>query len=241
MHTAATLDGVQLRNANGEACGGTLIAAFAESCNSVFAPLGARIGARRLVATAESFGFNQSLGIAGAATPTIPPAAQVGDDLALGSTAIGQGKVLSTPLHMALVAATIADHGRRPYATLLRGSVRPKTRAISGHVARAVARAMLAVVTSGTGRSAAIPGVTVAGKTGTAELRSTVQTQPDPTTTNPTQQIEQDTSDTDAWFTAYAPARHPRVAVCVLLVAQGAGGATAAPAARVVLESALGR
>ena len=59
VQTAATLSGVQLQNANGESCGGTLLNAFAVSCNSVFAPLGARVGARGLVAMAEKFGFNQ--------------------------------------------------------------------------------------------------------------------------------------------------------------------------------------
>jgi cell division protein FtsI/penicillin-binding protein 2 len=238
VQSSAVLDGVELRNANGESCGGTLMEAFAESCNSVFAPLGVAIGARRLVATAQRFGFNEDVGIAGAARPTIPPADEVGDDLAVGSTAIGQGKVLTTPLHMALVASTIADHGRRPRATLLRGRIRERTRAISPHVARIVARGMREVVTSGTGTSAAVPGVTVAGKTGTAELRSTVPSQPTDPSANPEQQLQEDTSDTDAWFTAYAPAQHPKVAVCVLLVAQGAGGATAAPVARVVLEAA---
>ena len=63
--TYATLDGVKLNNANGEECGGTLELAFAVSCNSVFAPLGVKLGAARLVATAERFGFNQPPGIAG--------------------------------------------------------------------------------------------------------------------------------------------------------------------------------
>ena len=85
IRTYALLSGVRLNNASGEACGGSLSTAFAESCNSVFAPLGVAVGARRLVATAERFGFNEDIGIAGAARPTIPPADQVGDDLAVGS------------------------------------------------------------------------------------------------------------------------------------------------------------
>jgi penicillin-binding protein A len=105
-------------------------------------------------------------------------------------------------------------------------------------VAREVTRAMRAVVTGGTGTGAAISGVDVAGKTGTAELRSTVNQDPQPT--DPSQPPPpDDTTDTDAWFAAFAPARHPRIAVCVLLVAQGAGGDTAAPTARVVLEAGL--
>jgi cell division protein FtsI/penicillin-binding protein 2 len=157
----------------------------------------------------------------------------------VGSTAIGQGKVLSTPLHLALVAATIADRGRRPRAVLARGATRPAVRATSPAVARTVGRAMRAVVEDGTGVAAAIAGVRVAGKTGTAELRSTVSEDPQPTT-DPAAPPVADTADTDAWFAAYAPARHPRIAVCVLLVAQGAGGATAAPAAREVLLAGLG-
>jgi peptidoglycan glycosyltransferase len=238
--TAATLEGVQLQNAHGESCGGTLIVAFARSCNSVFAPLGVELGARRLVATAERFGFNEDPGIAGAARATIPAGDEIGDDLAVGSSAIGQGKVLATPLTMALAAAAIAERGVRPRATLLRGAKRPTAIATTAAVARTVARAMRAVVTQGTGAGADIPGVRVAGKTGTAELRSTVSQDPQPL--DPSQPPpEEDRTDTDAWFAAYAPMGHPRIAVCVLLVAQGAGGETAAPAARVVLEAALGR
>ena len=98
VETAATLEGVRLENANGESCGGSLKTAFAHSCNSVFAPMGADIGAQRLVKTAEQYGFNKEPALAGAARSTIPAASEIGDDLALGSTAIGQGKVLATPL-----------------------------------------------------------------------------------------------------------------------------------------------
>jgi cell division protein FtsI/penicillin-binding protein 2 len=139
---------------------------------------------------------------------------------------------------MALATAAIAEHGKRPHATFRHGEHRPMTEATSARVARQVARAMRAVVTSGTGVGAAISGVEVAGKTGTAELRSTVNNDPEPT--DPTQPPpEQDVSDTDAWFTAFAPLHNPEVAVCVLLVGQGAGGATAAPAAKTVIQAAL--
>ncbi len=71
--TYATLDGVKLSNANGEDCGGSLALAFAVSCNSVFAPLGVKVGAPRLVATAESYGFNHPPGVPGAVESTLPP------------------------------------------------------------------------------------------------------------------------------------------------------------------------
>ena len=100
---------------------------------------------------------------------------------------------------------------------------------------------MRAVVTSGTGIGAAVPGVKVAGKTGTAELRSTVNNDPQPLQPGaaPTPAPEEDKTDTDAWFVGFAPYRNPRVAVAVLLVGQGAGGETAAPAARTVIQAAL--
>jgi peptidoglycan glycosyltransferase len=241
VQTAATLEGVELENANGESCGGSLVQSFAHSCNSVFAPLGAELGARRLVATAERFGFNEDPKLAGAARSTIPAASEIGDDLAVGSTAIGQGKVLTTPLQMALVAAAIGEDGMRVRPTLRKGEKTATTRAVPASVARFVGRSMRAVVTGGTGVGAAISGVEVAGKTGTAELRSTVNEDPLPEATeeSPQPPPAEDPTDTDAWFAAYAPAGHPRIAVCVLLIAQGAGGEVAAPAARHVIESAV--
>jgi hypothetical protein len=242
IQTETTLEGVKLQNAHGEACGGSLKSAFAESCNSVFAPLGAKVGARRLVETAERFGFNKDPGPVGAARSTIPAPDEIGDDLAVGSSAIGQGKVLATPLELATVAATIGLRGRRVAPVLSRGAQGKETRATSTRTAAVIARFMRAVVTDGTGVGAAVPGVKVAGKTGTAELRSTVNDDPQPVEpgASPTPQPEEDKTDTDAWFVGFAPYAHPRVAVAVLLVGQGAGGETAAPAAKTVFQAAVG-
>jgi penicillin-binding protein A len=238
VETAAVLEGVELENANGESCGGPLANAFAHSCNSVFAPMGAELGAKRLVAAAERFGFNAEPGLAGEMRSTIPAAGEIGDDLAVGSTAIGQGKVLATPLLFATVAGAIAERGMRALPTLRKGEEPRRERAASEPVARTLARYMRQVVTSGTGVGAAIPGVKVAGKTGTAELRDTTNEDPDPA--DPATPVD-DRTDTNAWFVAYAPMARPRVAVAVMLVGQGAGGETAAPAARHVMEAALAR
>jgi len=258
--TYATLDGVKLSNANGEDCGGSLALAFAVSCNSVFAPLGVKVGAARLVATAERFGFNHDSGVAGAPRSTIPPATQIQGELDVGSTAIGQGEVQATALQMATVAATIADHGRRPQPTFtLEGVHTPVhgVRVMSASVARTVRRLMIGVVREGTGTSAAISGVTVAGKTGTAELGmpSSCKSSSEAGSgegdlagsgrqAGAGEEVAEgcaanDPHNTDAWFAAFAPALHPRIVVGVLLPRDGAGGDTAAPVAREVLEAGL--
>jgi peptidoglycan glycosyltransferase len=232
VQTETHLSGVRLENANGESCGGTLVESFAESCNSVFAPLGAKVGARKLVSTAEKFGFNHPVGIPGFAESTLPAAGKVGDDLAVGSTAIGQGDVQASALEMATVAATIANRGLRPKLRLELDSRAHYTRATSPRVARTVAKMMVQVVREGTGTAAAIPGVVVAGKTGTAELGNTVDQGGNKNESAP---------DTDAWFAAFAPMRKPRVAVGVLLVQAGAGADVGAPAAHDVLTATLGQ
>ncbi|MBJ7520037.1 MAG: hypothetical protein JHC84_10110 [Solirubrobacteraceae bacterium] len=243
VETSTTLEGVTLENANGETCGGTLKNSFAHSCNTVFAPLGAKAGDAALVKAAEEFGFNTDPGIPGAATSTIPAAGEIGDDLAVGSTAIGQGKVQATALMMAWVAATVADGGERPRLTLELGAAPEPTRVMKEEVATTIGEYMRAVVTDGTGVAAAIDGVSIAGKTGTAELRQTqgdCQPSTDPNAPPETCTTGQnDPSDTTAWFSAFAPLNRPRVAVGVVLPGNGTGGDTAAPVARQVVVSAL--
>jgi transpeptidase family protein len=167
--TSTVLDDFTLHNANGESCGGTLANAFAVSCNSVFAPLGARLGASRLLAAAGAYGFNAASPLSIAAESTVPPASLT-DDLQLGESAIGQSQVLASPLQMARVAATIALVGRRPVPTFAIVAPRRFPRVIPVGVARTVRALMRDVVAYGTGVGAQIPGVVVAGKTGTAEV-----------------------------------------------------------------------
>jgi cell division protein FtsI/penicillin-binding protein 2 len=225
VRTSATLSGVKLANASNESCGGSLAQSFADSCNSVFAPLGAKVGAAKLVARAEAFGFNE--------TPRVPVAkpntisTNLRDAIAVGSAAIGQEKDLATPLGMASVAAAIGTKGMRAKPRAITEDPVIRNRAVSAKVAGQVRDMMIGVVGGGTGTAAALPGVTVAGKTGTAELRFTGGGAADP-------------KNTDAWFVAFAPAANPRVAVGVMLVGAGAGGKAAAPIAKQVLAAALG-
>jgi cell division protein FtsI/penicillin-binding protein 2 len=229
----ALIDGVKLQNANGEVCGGNVAEGFVESCNSVYAPLGVRVGAERLVAMAESFGWNRRPPFPGARPSTLPEANQIASKLELGSSAIGQGKVLATPLQLAMVAQTIAAGGRQTEPTVAPGPVPRPRRVVSTHTAHVIRKLMIAVVARGTGVSANLGRNVVAGKTGTAELEST---------TGPAAGQNPDVrSHTDAWFTSFAPAKRPRIVVAVMLVRAGAGGETAAPAARGVLAAALGK
>jgi penicillin-binding protein A len=223
VRTFVTLSGVKLRNASNESCGGTLTQAFIDSCNSVFAPLGAKLGATKLVRMAEAFGFNERPRVPDAKPSTIAQPRQLKDSLAVGASAIGQDRDLATPLQMAVAGAVIAERGRRARPRIVRSDRVLRRRVMSTKVAAQVREMMLGVVRSGTGTAAAIPGVQVAGKTGTAELR--------PNSTNP--------KDADAWFVAFAPASNPQVAVAVMLVGAGFGGKAAAPIARRVLQAAL--
>jgi peptidoglycan glycosyltransferase len=118
--------------------------------------------------------------------------------------------------------------GRRPIPTLL-AHQRPRfVRVTSPKVAHEVQQMMVGVVDFGTGTAAQIPGVVVAGKTGTAELTNTAA----PANSTP--------QNTDAWFVGFAPVGHPKVVAGALFPNQGAGGAAAAPPVRAVLASALG-
>ena len=229
-----------IENANGEICGGTFRQAFAESCNADFAPLGPKIGNDMMVETAERFGFNSPPTLyAPKIVHTVEPAESsipedVGDDLDLGVSAIGQGEVLATPLEMASVAQTIGNDGvRLPNSIVQTKKLRPDAepvRVMSKKIADELTELMIGVVTEGTGTAGAIPQAQVAGKTGTAELG------PEPGTENQTNppQIK------DAWFSAFAPSDKPSLAIGVLLIDAGAaGGEVAAPIASQILAAGV--
>jgi penicillin-binding protein A len=229
-----------LNNANGEFCGGTFRESFAESCNAVFAPLGPAVGNDKLVETAEAFGFNSppslyASRILSEVEPeesTIPT--EIGEEIDLGVSAIGQGEVLATPLEMASVSQTVANGGvRLPNSIVLNKKLRPDpepVRVMSTKTADELTELMIGVVTEGTGTAGAIAEGQVAGKTGTAELG------PKPGEENSDNPVQVK----DAWFTAFAPAEKPRLAVGVLLIeAEAAGGEVAAPIASEVLSAGL--
>jgi hypothetical protein len=229
-----------INNANGEYCGGSFREAFAESCNADFAPLGPKIGNDALVETAERFGFNspptlyaprivREVDLPEASIPT-----EIGSELDLGVSAIGQGEVLATPLEMASVAQTIGNGGvREPNSIVANEKLRPHAepvRVMSKKIAGELTDLMIGVVTSGTGTAGAIPEGQVAGKTGTAELG------PEPGQENSPNPIQ----IKDAWFAAFAPAEKAKLAIGVLLIDAGAaGGEVAAPAAAQVLSTGL--
>jgi penicillin-binding protein A len=223
VKTATTLSGVRLANASNESCGGSLAVSFAESCNSVFAPIGAEVGAKRLVAMAKRFGFGEQPRVPAAKVSTISPASELKDAIAVGSAAIGQEKDLATPLQMATVGATIENRGVRAKPRVVREAKVVKRRVISRKVASTVTDLMIGVVRGGTGTAAANPGVTVAGKTGTAELTATGTG-----ATNP--------ANTTAWFVAFVPGED--LAVATMVVGGGAGGSSAAPIAKRILQAA---
>jgi penicillin-binding protein A len=229
-----------LNNANGEFCGGTFRQAFAQSCNSVFAPLGPKIGNDDLVAAAERFGFNSPPTLyAPKIVHEVEPAEssipkEIGAEVDLGVSAIGQGEVLATPLEMASVAQTIGNDGiREPTSIVNNKQLRPKpesTRVMSKKLAGELTELMIGVVTEGTGTAGAIPQAQVAGKTGTAELG------PKPGQEN----AENPVQIKDAWFSAFAPAEKAKLAIGVLLIeAEAAGGEVAAPAAAEVLGAGI--
>lgn len=233
--------GYEIANSGDAACGGSFLESFAQSCNTVFAPLGAELGGERLVDAAESFGFNsqptiyarEAQELVDVPMSTIPE--DVSDSVEVGVSAIGQGEVLATPLQMASVAQTIANDGLRSPTSLVRddelAADASPVRVVSNETAGEMTELMKAVVSGGTGAAAALPDVQVAGKTGTAELGL-----------EPGAELgDEDAQELDAWFTAFAPADDPELAVAVMIVdSEGDGGVVAAPIARDVLAAELG-
>jgi peptidoglycan glycosyltransferase len=229
-----------LHNENGSNCGGdqiTLTQALVVSCNVSFADLGLKLGADKLRDQAEKFGFDDDPLTQLPANASVFPSKVDEPETAL--SAIGQFDVAASPLQMAMVAGGIANGGavmvpyvvdevRSPDFDLLE-KAQPQVlhQAVSGTVAGELTQMMVDVVSSGTGAPAQIPGVTVAGKTGTANSSLT--------------------RSPYAWMVAFAPAEDPQVAVAVVIERSSTGrsditgGGLAGPIARDVMESVIGR
>jgi peptidoglycan glycosyltransferase len=205
------------------------------SCNTSFGWLGLDLGPDKLRAQAAKFGFGDILRVPMRVTPSKVPAELTAAQTA--QSAIGQYDVRVTPLQMAMVSAAIANKGTlmRPYLVkdtrnsnldiIDQSKPEQLSQAVTPEVAAALTRMMSTVVQSGTGIPAQIPGIEVAGKTGTAQ---------NVLGGNP-----------HAWFTAFAPANDPKIAVAVVVEhggnagSEAAGGTVAAPIARQVIEAVL--
>jgi cell division protein FtsI/penicillin-binding protein 2 len=238
-----------IENANGEYCGGTFRQAFAESCNSDFLPLGPKIGNAKMVETAEKFGFNAPPTLySPRVTKEVEPAestipTEIGEEVDLAVSAIGQGEVLATPLQMASVAQTIANDGVRMPTSIVKGKkLRPTmkpVRVMKKKTANELTELMVGVVDEGTGTAGAIAAGQVAGKTGTAELGQVVESEEGE---EPVEEVEGEEATPehrkDAWFSAFATVEKPKLAIGVLLIeAEAAGGEVAAPVASEVLSA----
>lgn len=206
-----TLGGARFRNAGGRDLGTiSLATAFAESCNTTFAGLAVRrLSASLLAGVARAFGFEiaPSAGLP-AATPRYPDPA---DTAELAASAMGQGRVLVSPLQQASIAAAVAAGGWLP-PTIVAREAAPQRVPLDPGVASDLADLMLLVVTDGTAGNVAVPGEVVRAKTGSAEF--------------------DDTGDTHAWIVGY----WDHLAFAVIVEGGGSGGQTAAPIAAAMIR-----
>jgi peptidoglycan glycosyltransferase len=228
-------------NYGGAACAAgneqTLAEALRISCNTAFAKLGVELGAEALREQADKLGFNEPVDVPFKTATSVYPEPPF-DDAFVATSAIGQWDVTATPLQVAMLSAAIANDGElmAPYSVetirdaelevVQEGSSRRLSQAMSASTADQLTEMMVGVVESGSGTAAQISGVTVAGKTGTA-------------------QHGDGSEPPHAWFTAFAPADDPQVAVAVVVENGGSqgseatGGRVAAPIARAVIEAVL--
>jgi peptidoglycan glycosyltransferase len=211
--------------------------AMAWSCNTTFAALANEVGAEAMLEQAEAFGFNSNYleDLGPQAVSVFPEDANAPET---AQTGIGQFEVRATPLQMAMVAAAIANNGvvKRPYVVdevqsaeydvLEKTDDSDLSQAISASTASDLTALLVETVENGTASPAAIDGITVAGKTGTA-------------------QSGQDDVPPYAWFVSFAPADDPQVAVAVMIesadIPRGeiAGGELGGPIARAVMEAII--
>lgn len=231
----------RIRNAGGATCGdgsgrATMLTALAESCNTTFANLGMELGADAMNEQSEAFGFGEEFDIPLRSSPSTFPAEANPPQLAQSS--IGQFEVRATPLQMAMVTSAIANDGTLMSPNLVKQVRNSSTlevieetapseysRPISSDTAGQLNTMMRAVMTEGTGSSLSVPGVTMAGKSGTSQ--------------------HTEGAPPHAWFTAFAPADDPEVAVAVVVEnggtagSEASGGRVAGPVVTDIIEAVV--
>ncbi|GAA4521931.1 MULTISPECIES: peptidoglycan D,D-transpeptidase FtsI family protein [Nonomuraea] len=228
-----------LPNYGGAACGSgqvTLRFALERSCNTPFGKIGIDLGHEAMGEQLEKFGAGKPL-----AVPMSVAKSDFGpkeDAAAVAQASIGQRSNQMTPLQMAMIAAGIANEGvvMKPYLvnkitdpngdTIDEADPEEFSEAVSSETAGELTDMMISVVANGTANRAQIPGVQVAGKTGTAETAQGQQPH--------------------AWFISFAPANDPKIAIAVMVESgavrgggEATGGGTAAPIAKAVMEAVL--
>ena len=208
--------------------------AYAFSVNAAFAEIGLKLGPERLSQGAARFGFGEApplVGIPVAASHLFLTPGSLSGRTALATTAFGQGQLSVTPLQMGLVASAVANGGVEPAPyvvsqvkdkqgrVLYENGPRPWKQAMSADAARLIAEMMVYSVEAGFAQPARIAGVSVAGKTGTAEVGGS--------------------AEPHAWFIGFAPADNPSIAVAVIRENAGQGSAQATPQGRQVIQAWL--
>ena len=207
--------------------------ALEQSCNTPFAQIAMELGQDEIRKTAENFGYGQELSIPLEVTPSVFPEEMNQAQLALSS--IGQYDVRTTPLQVAMTSAAIANDGVMMKPSLVKNvrssdlsvidefKAEQLRRSTDAETAQTVTELMTSVVDNGIASGAAVPGVKVAGKTGTAETG--------------------EDGLNDSWFTGFAPADDPQLAVAVVVedVDVTTGSTVTSPSARQLFEAVLNK
>jgi peptidoglycan glycosyltransferase len=231
---SVNINGYTLKDYNGKPHGKlNLEEALVKSCNVYFSQLGLQVGKDKLGEVSEKFMINKKIPFDLPTKKSTFPFNSVMEKTEIAASSIGQGKILVTPLNMAMIASAIANRGVMVEPVLVKEVISPEgeivksndtkelSRATDTFTANEVKNMMVEVVQRGTGKNARINNVRVAGKTGTAE--------------NPTGKAH-------SWFIGFVPAEDPKLAISVVLESEGStGGVGAAPIAKQLMAEAINK
>jgi penicillin-binding protein A len=204
--------------------------AFTVSCNNAFAQCALLLGDSALRKTAEDFGFNDNFLFRDVVVENSVYPTENRNNVEVAWSGVGQSQIGATPLHMCMVAAAVANDGvmmeprmllsvQSPTGTVrLRFTQKEYRRAVPKDIAKTLQSYMLNVVASGTGTAARVSGLTIAGKTGSAEA------------------AVNGVDVTNAWFVGYIADDSMPYACCVLVEEGGSGGSVAAPVAAAIFK-----